>query len=739
MDRTGLSIERSLWLLGAMLAMLAAGSLWAERNVAPGLMPHGYCYTWLPSLLWLHIGSDLLIGLAYVSIPVTLAVLARRRSDLPFNHVFLLFGLFIVSCGLTHFMEVVTVFSPVYWAAGAAKALTAAASVPTALLMVRLLPRAVAMPTTAQLEAARRSLEEEVALRRRTEAELRDAHAVLERRVAERTRELAAANALLDTVLEGAPVGVGVWDRDARLLRANRALATIAGARADRDAGRDGDAPPAGDRVDAAALAPGDVLPGGVAPALGDAVRKVASDGTASGALAMTVRTAASPQLRHWSVSLYPLSFDGAPAAVGGIVEDVTERRRAERERARLLADAQGARAEAERANREKDRFLATVSHELRTPLQAILSWVQVLRHPSAAAPDTTAALERIDRNVRAQARLIDELLDYARIGNGVLSLDPTPGDPRPPIERALDVARPLAERAGVGLSSSIDLRGARCSLDADRFQQVVSNLLANAIRFTPRGGRVDVRASRGRRSVRVEVADTGAGIEADALERIFEPFRREHRGATRDGGLGLGLSIARGIVVGLGGRIVASSPGPGRGATFTVWLPAIDAGDGDADPTGGPPDTDAHGDDGGVRRETQGPDPVDGRPLEALRLLLVEDDVDSAEALAHGLRHLGAEVVVAHSVADALEAAPLADPHALVSDLGLGDDSGLRLPAALRLRLGRPLPAVAVTAYGRREDVEASREAGFDAHRVKPIDARAVADALRAIGVAPA
>jgi signal transduction histidine kinase len=421
---------RGPWIAGAVLLALVGGSLWAERNVAPGLMPHGVCYTWLPSLVWLHVGSDLLIGLAYLSIPFTLAVLVRRRSDLPFNWVFALFGVFIVACGVTHFMEVLTIWQPVYWLSGAVKAVTAAASVPTAGVLVWLLPRALELPTVEQLRASQRSLEAEVERRRRTEAALRDAQAVLEERVAARTRELADA-----------------------------------------------------------------------------------------------------------------------------------------------LADARAAHAEAEAANAAKDRFLATVSHELRAPLQATLSWVQVLRHPRVTPGDAADAIARIDRNVRLQARLTDDLLDSARIRSGKLHLAPEPDDPRPAIERALEAMRPLAAQADVALEATLRLDGAPVMLDAGRFEQVIVNLLSNALKFTPAGGRVALRAEGSARGLSVEVTDTGAGIEPEALERIFEPFA-QGAGGPAAGGLGLGLSIARGIVAGLGGTIEAASDGPGRGARFSVRLP---------------------------------------------------------------------------------------------------------------------------------------------------------------------
>lgn len=699
----GLAGGRSVWLAGGSFAALVGASLFAERHVSPGLMPHGVCYTWMPALLWLHVGADLLIGLAYVSIPITLAVLLRRRGrELPFNRVLLLFAAFIIACGLTHFMEVWTVWQPMYWLSGGIKAVTAAVSVPTAAVMVWLLPRALAMPTVEQLQRTQAELRAEVERRRRSEAELRDAQAVLEARVAERTRELAEASALLDTVVEGAPLGIGAWDRDARFVRVNRAFTRIDGVPQDAHEGR---------AVD-------ELLPG-LRPPLGAVIAEVARSGRSVQALPVADRTSGAAGTRHWRASFYRLDVDGARAEVGGIVEEVTEQRRAERERARLLAATQAANDEARQANQAKDRFLATVSHELRTPLQAILSWVQVLRHPGAAALDTGAALERIERNVRAQARLIDDLLDYSRIASGKLGLDLRPADPAPSIERAIELVRPLAARADVALHAEVALVDACCLLDADRFQQVVANLLANAVKFTPAGGRVELRAGFGERGLTLRVTDTGIGIEPGLLASVFEPFRQARAPRGGEAGLGLGLSIAQAIVQGLGGRIDAASDGPGRGATFTVWLPTCPPEPAEAARPADEPDT--------------------GTPLprlDGVHVLLVEDDADTADGIALGLGRLGARLSRAASVAAAIEQAGNEMPDVLVSDLRLPDGSGRELPSALSRRAGRRVPALAVSAYGRREDRAASLAAGFDRHCVKPVDADTIARTIVAIGV---
>lgn len=272
-----------------------------------------------------------------------------------------------------------------------------------------------------------------------------------------------------------------------------------------------------------------------------------------------------------------PFTADDATelAAVAEAMALGVERRRAEEERGRLLAREQRARAEAEEASAVKDRFLATVSHELRTPLSSILGWARMLRSGGLPEGKRAHGLEAIERNARAQARLVDDLLDISRIASGKLRLEVAPVDLRAVVEAALDTVRPAAEAKALRLEASFDPAAGTVAGDAARLHQVAWNLLSNAVKFTPKGGRVSVRLGRDGTSVELAVEDTGQGIAPDFLPHVFDPFRQADEGPTRaSGGLGLGLAIVRQLVELHGGTVHARSGGPGLGATFVVRLP---------------------------------------------------------------------------------------------------------------------------------------------------------------------
>jgi CheY-like chemotaxis protein len=368
--------------------------------------------------------------------------------------------------------------------------------------------------------------------------------------------------------------------------------------------------------------------------------------------------------------------------------------------------------AEAEEANRLKDEFLAVLSHELRTPLNAILGWSRMLRAGTLPESDVPRALETIERNAQAQAQLIEDLLDVSRIVSGKLRLDMRPVDIGEVIAEAVDTVRPTAEARGVNLVVAINHVGP-VSGDAQRLQQVIWNLLTNSIKFTPQGGRIDVRVDQASSMVQLIVTDTGQGIDPEFLPHVFDRFRQASStpGQTRRKGLGLGLAIVRHLVEAHAGTVSAASSGIGKGASFTVELPVM------------------------VGRTVLSTEPPHGYTrstletnlsLSGIRVLVVDDDADAREMLKTALEQYGAVVRMAALAGNALEEISSDCPDVLVSDIEMPDTNGYELVRSLRHSDNpdlRRLPAVALTAYARTEDRVKALLAGFQSHVPKPVE----------------
>jgi signal transduction histidine kinase/ActR/RegA family two-component response regulator len=518
-----------------------------------GFMPHGHCYLWQPSLVTLHVSTDLLIGVSYVVIASTLAFFVfRARRRLPFSWMFLAFGTFIIACGATHFMEVWTLWWPDYWTSGGVKALTAVASVATAIALPPLVPRALGL-----MDAERVSEERRVAL--------------LERQ---------------------------------RLLEEAR------------------------------------------------------------------VATAAADRARH----------------------------------------------EAEEANRTKDQFLAIVSHELRTPLSPILTWARLLRTRPETRSGIDEALAAIERAAQRQAQIVDELLDVSRINAGKLRLDVQPIELDGVIRSALETVRPAADAKGITLDCALEAQAGSVSGDPARLQQVLWNLVGNAIKFTPRGGRVTVQLRRSSDQAEIIVLDTGCGVAPEKLPHLFERFWQADSSATRThGGLGLGLAIVKHLVELHGGTVQAASDGLDRGTAFRVRLPLRTVA-------------------GEERRAADASSPAAEAPvaasgttrLDGRRVLVVDDDEDTAHTLDVLLTVHGAEVRTASSARDGIALVDGWLPDVVLSDLGMPGEDGFALLERLRAlppERGGNVPVVALTAFARIEDRVRVLASGFAMHVVKPVD----------------
>ena len=371
-----------------------------------------------------------------------------------------------------------------------------------------------------------------------------------------------------------------------------------------------------------------------------------------------------------------------------------------ERERQALLAREQAAREEAQAANRAKDEFLATLSHELRTPLNSILGWTRLLTAGALDAAASRRALETIERNVRLQAKLIDDLLDISRVVTGKLTLERQPVSLAAIVGEAVESHRPAAMAAGISLRYTVPEREQAVFGDQARLQQVVTNLLSNALKFTAERGAVDVTLEFDADEARLTIADDGIGIPAEFLPHVFEQFRQaDATTVRRQGGLGLGLAIVRRIVELHGGTVTAHSDGPGSGSSFRVTVPTVPLAL-------------------GPRPE----DPSEDPRLDGVSVLVVDDDEDGRTLMVTVLEGRGARVRAAANSREALHMVEESLPDVVLSDISMPGEDGYQLLEQLRMR-GRITPAAAITACASPEDRARAAEAGFSLHLAKPVE----------------
>ena len=446
-------------------------------------------------------------------------------------------------------------------------------------------------------------------------------------------------------------------------------------------------------------------------------VTRVLQDGVIVGLANHTILIAADGSERPIDDSGAPIrNRDGRVVGVVLVFRDVSERRRLETEREaaagereRLLVAERTARAEAERANRLKDDFVAMVSHELRTPLNAILGWTDMMLRKQNDQATVARGLDIVARNTRLQTQLISDLLDISRIVSGKLRLDLQGVELASVIDAAVETVQHAADQKGVVIDRRLDTSIGPMAGDPARLQQIVWNLLSNALKFTPKGGRVRIVLRRTGSQAEIIVEDNGAGIRPDFLPYVFDRFQTADASRTRRfGGLGLGLSIVRSLVEFHGGTVKAASAGEGSGATFTIVLPMA-----------APPELRAEA---FAARDAN----IEDISLANIRVLVVEDEPDAAEFVTNLLALHGADVVTAASAREALEAVVHARPDILISDIGLPEMDGYQLMEQIRkmnVTDGGGIPAVALTAFARSEDRTRALRAGYQTHLAKPVE----------------
>ena len=414
-----------------------------------------------------------------------------------------------------------------------------------------------------------------------------------------------------------------------------------------------------------------------------------------------------------------------------GTNTDITEERNRAEEREALLKSEQSARAEAERASRMKDEFLATLSHELRTPLNAILGWSHLLRrdgHNESDRDTLQEGLTVIERNARMQTQLIEDLLDMSRIISGKVRLDVQTVNPCAVIEAAIETVTPAAAAKGIRLQKVLDGSAGPISGDPNRLQQVVWNLLSNAIKFTPKGGRVQATLERVNSHIEITVTDTGNGIAPDFLPHVFERFRQADGSTTRRyGGLGLGLAIVKHLVELHGGNVRVKSPGEGQGSTFTVDLPLVVV-------------HREHTEEKRVHPRTPQFSPLEENctSLQGLKVLVVDDEPDARSLIKRLLEECKAVVFTAGSAAEALPIIERDQPDVLLSDIGMPETDGyefLRQVRALGSERGGKLPAIALTAFARSEDRTRALLAGYLVHVAKPVEPHELIATVASVG----
>ena len=452
-----------------------------------------------------------------------------------------------------------------------------------------------------------------------------------------------------------------------------------------------------------------DFVPDGKQEELSEIFHRLELEGTWRGVSSLR---AADGKLVHLD---WNLSRHSVPDRWLAVVSDITSRLQVEREREELLESERAARTEAERANRLKDEFLATLSHELRTPLNAIVGWAQLLKLGHLDADEAKNAVDSIDRNARAQAQMIADLLDVSRIVSGKIRLDVQPVEPWAVIEAALESVLPAIEAKEIRLSKMLDPQAGPVRGDPGRLQQVVWNLVNNAVKFTPKGGRIQVALERIDSHIEISISDNGQGISQALLATVFERFRQGDASTTRkEGGLGLGLAIAKQIVELHGGTIHAESAGEGQGATFRVRLPLS--------PVrfqGGRPAAI------GTQSASKQAYELAASQLAGVRVLIVDDDADARTLTKRVLTDFGAHPEVAEGAEQAFLILEKFDAQVLISDLGMPTLDGFQLIRQVRARgyTFQRLPAIALTAFAGGSDRQKALQSGFQLHLTKPVD----------------
>jgi PAS domain S-box-containing protein len=786
-----------------------------------GLMPHGMCLLWQSNLLFLHVISDALIALSYFSIPFALLYFVIKRQDLGFRWLFILFGLFILACGTTHLLKIWTIWHPDYFFEGLAKAVTAAVSFTTAVLLWPFVPIVLKLPSPSALARANALLQEEVLEKERHENQVKLLNKELEIKVEERTLALREANhhlkqeieerhqaerALreseeqLKAIVESAADGIITIDQTGTIESVNAAIEAIFGYTKDELIGQDVAFLIPGPDQDRHADYLAKYLKTGVRKVIGTRreakglhkdghefsldiavtefhregrhfftaiIRDITERKRAEEALMQSKKDLDRAQevgnmgwWRHdilrnvlnWSDENYrifgvpkatPLTYETFlecvhpedrqsvetqwRAALKGESYDLEHRIVAEghvkwvREKAYLEYEANGklrggfgiSQDITERrrledalreADRRKDEFLATLAHELRNPLAPISNGLHILQRPGFDNETVERVREMMARQVNNMVRLVDELMEVSRITRGKIELRKERIDLAEVLQSAVEISRPFIEDSQHQLDLDLPTEPLMLEADKMRLTQVFANLLNNAAKYTPEGGRIWLSVRREDAQAVVSIRDNGMGIPAEMLPKVFDLFTQADRTTHRaQGGLGIGLTLVHSLVTLHGGNVKVDSEGVGRGSEFTVRLPLTDKENS--------PGSNLQNDSSAL-------------PLSSRRMLVVDDNHDAADSLALLLKGLGNEVITTYDGPSSLQILENFQPTVVFLDIGMPEMDGFEVARRIRRQpKGQDIILIALTGWGQEEDRRQSREAGIDHHLVKPVD----------------
>ncbi len=630
-------------------------------------LPHGHCFLWQPNILWLHVISDGLIALAYFSIPIALLYFVRTRRDIKYRSIFILFGIFILGCGLTHLAAIYTIWIPNYALEGVIKAITAAASVLTAIVLWPTIPLAVKLPSYKQLDDKNK--------------ELSAMKASLESRIAERVRDserlAAIVNSSQDAILSKS--------LDGTILTWNKGAEKILQFTSDEMVGRSIYA---------------------VVPIERHSEERSVLDQVAAGVTVApfeTIRLRKDGAEVHVSETISPIrNLSGQVVGCSSVVRDLAEVRLIDAQLKKTTEELRESNRQLVNMNKAKDEFISNLSHELRTPLNIILGYSDIIDKFPAGSQEHQTAIEVIKRNAKVQLHLVEDLLDMSRILTGKFSLSVNTHSVEDIVDNAIKAVEFAARSKDIAILKDIATDEKTVVCDAVRLQQILWNLLSNAVKWTNQKGQVTIRSSRSEGSFIFQVSDTGHGIDPRDLPHLFDRLWQAESPSGQKGGLGLGLKISKDLVEAHGGSIKASSAGLGKGATFTVQIPirAVEPG-----------------------RATD----CSILPLTGLNVLVVDDSPDAVELIRIVLKNAGADVVTANNGAEALDLVSKNNIQFIISDINMPIMDGFLFMEQTRIieeKKGahKHRPAIALTARTGPGEKERAYKSGYQRHLIKPV-----------------